>query len=205
MEKVKTMQDALDAVLYDYQDGRRTDAATMLHGRIVTADPSGLGPVKGRSVKRVFPSLTLSGSYALALTSAIRVLPAVKDATYADHLNDPIFRIVGVPDGKMLVGPSGTIEGGLFTGAIPGGATSYWLPFIETSWLGTQIEFHLRAKNTGTVYYRLYVDGRPVTDTFQSFSGTSGGAYKILLTFASVGARVVGIEFAYAQFGGVLS
>lgn len=186
----------------------------------VMAVSSGPGYVKSRVAKRVFPSLSLSGSYALAseipavtvsasgaasaIASAVRVYPTVKDATYADHLNDPIFRIVGVPDGKMLVAPSGTIEGGLFTGATSGGSTAYWQPLIETSWLGTKIEFRLRSKSTGTVYYRLYVNGQPVTDTFQSFAGASGGSYNILLTFASAGARVVGIEFAYAQFGGVL-
>lgn len=185
----------------------------------VMAVSSGPGGVKSRVAKRVFPSLSLSGSYALAseipavtvsasgaaseIASAVRVYPTVKDATYADHLNDPIFRIVGVPNGKMLVAPSGTIEGGLFTGATSGGSTAYWLPLIETSWLGTKIEFRLRSKFTGTVYYRLYVNGQPVTGTFQSFAGASGGSYNILLTFASAGARVVGIEFAYAQFGGV--
>jgi len=176
------------------------------------------GYIRSGVISRLFPSLSITGSFELAdeiptvtvgvsgaasaIPSAVRVYPAVKDATYADHLNDPFFRIVGVPDGRMLVGPSGTIEGDTFTGATPGGATSYWQPLIETNWFGTQIEMRLRSKFTGTVYYRLYVNNKPVTDTFQSFSGSSGGGYNILLTFASAGARVIGIEFAYAQFGG---
>lgn len=152
------------------------------------------------------PTVTVgTGGAASAIPASYRICPAVKNSnpTQADHLNDPTFRIVGVPDGKMIAGPSGTIEGGLFTGATAGAATSYWMPFIETSWFGDQIEFRLRSKYTGTVYYRIYIDNKPVTDSFQSFSGASGTAYNILVSFASAGSRVIGIEFAFAQFGGV--
>ncbi|MCE1182913.1 MAG: hypothetical protein LWW81_11520, partial [Rhodocyclales bacterium] len=184
---------------------------------LVTALP-GQVPVVGRVQSRMFPALSVSGSYALAtdiptvtvgaagatsaIESAVHVYPAVRNGVYADHLNDPFFRFVGVPEGKMLVSSPGTVEGDRFTGASAGGGTAYWQPYVETAWTGTKFEWHLRAKATGTVYYKLWCDGQPVTDVFQTISAVSGGAYKILQTFPGARSHVVGIEYSGAQFGG---
>lgn len=149
------------------------------------------------------PTVTVSaGGAATTITGSVRIQPMkfASDATKFQVVNDPNFRISGIPQGKLIIDAADCARPDFLTN---GSATaSRWNPTYEFTHTGQQLEIYVRAL-ASTIKYRIWVNGRPVTTAMQTISTAAGQRHRILVDFGSVGTRDLRFEMWEHEFAGV--
>lgn len=149
------------------------------------------------------PTVTVSAAgAATTITNSVKIQPMklASDATKFQVVNDPCYRISGIPQGKLIIDAADCARPDFLTS---GSATaSRWNPIYEFTHTGQQFEIYVRALST-SVKYRIWINGRPMTTAMQSIAAAAGNRFRILVDFGSVGTRDIKFEMWEHEFSGV--
>jgi hypothetical protein len=138
------------------------------------------------------PTVTLgTAGAASTISGGLHVHLRKVTASVYDTETDPQIEIVGCPQGVGIVDAGDCLRGDYLTGGLA--QARRWLPGIRVVYSSDEIEVGIRA--FGNSAYRVWVNGKPTSDSFTSLTMTASSRYWLKLAFGSAKSREVQVEF----------